>query len=486
MNVYFSDYFGVSPQAMKDYGAFNISLINDLPAFIDPFLLFNSPKKEYKDLHDKLIRYVRFLREMSSEGQVSTGLMKHWYLFKEVRQNWLGYSRAGNKGSGLGKSFAAALHENLSTIFRDFGEEQITKGSHLEKLCLIRDGVGKDSISDFTTNLIKGFLCEYTQTFALANLRPDQVKAVNVDHAEFDYKFRRWQTKKFTLPFIDGDYVLLTPRDILTKDEEWINKHDIIGDFDDILAAIPNDQLRGHINDYMLRQLPREPKQRDINNAISRTIRQYPELIDRYIRYKEDNGHKAVAISEQKLAEIESTFVKHVSELVSELRGSTSFYSTPNDTFEEASRRVQFLKQVIENNDGYRIFYVKGQPIKREADLQLMFRLTWFASQDDVNSEVNNGRGPVDYKISRGSRDSTLVEFKLASNSKLKQNLANQVEVYKAANNTKKSIKVILHFNETELFAVKKVLTDLGLKEGPEIVLIDAQKNNKPSGSNAR
>lgn len=136
---------------------------------------------------------------------------------------------------------------------------------------------------------------------------------------------------------------------------------------------------------------------------------------------------------------------------------------------------------MIENNDGYRIFYVKGQPLKRESDLQLMFRLTWYASKDDVNTEVNNGRGPVDYKISRGSNDSTLVEFKLASNSKLKQNLAKQVEIYKSANQTKKSIKVILYFSAVELANVKRVMNELELTEGKELVLIDAQATNKPS-----
>lgn len=77
----------------------------------------------------------------------------------------------------------------------------------------------------------------------------------------------------------------------------------------------------------------------------------------------------------------------------------------------------------------------------------------------DVNAEVNNGRGPVDFKISKGDLDKTLVEFKLASNSKLKQNIANQVQVYEAANNTNQSMKVILYFNEIEY---KKVLKCFG------------------------
>lgn len=43
--VYFSDYFGVNIDDIDEYGAINISLINDLPLFIDPFLLFNSEKE---------------------------------------------------------------------------------------------------------------------------------------------------------------------------------------------------------------------------------------------------------------------------------------------------------------------------------------------------------------------------------------------------------------------------------------------------------
>ncbi|QOR37629.1 hypothetical protein HNO52_03160 [Billgrantia diversa] len=486
MNVYFSDYFSVSKDDLEEYGAFNVSLINDLPVFIDPFLLFNSDKPEYQHLHDEIIKYIGFLRDMSEAGTISKGLVRHWFLFPEVRQNWLGFSKVGNGGSGLGPDFANALNENLSNIFNDFGSEKITKSSHLEKLCLIKEGVGKDSISDFTTNLIKSYLCEYTQDFSQKYIDSSRTKSVMVPHAEFNYKTRRWTSKKYTLPYIDGDYVLLTPKDILTKDEAWINKHDIIGDFDDIVAAIPNVELRDQVNDYFLRRVPEDAKQREINEAIAKTLRNFPELIDRYIRLKEDTGDQAVALSEQKVHEIETVFIRQVASLIESLKDESSFYETSDDTHDEAYNRVLFLKQVIENNDGYRIFYSNGQPIKRESDLQLMFRLTWYASQDDVNAEVNNGRGPVDYKISRGSKDSTLVEFKLASNSKLKQNLAKQVEVYKAANETKKSIKVILYFSDSELFRVQKIMKELELKEGKELVLIDAQATNKPSGSNAR
>lgn len=140
---------------------------------------------------------------------------------------------------------------------------------------------------------------------------------------------------------------------------------------------------------------------------------------------------------------------------------------------------------MIENKDGYRLFYLKGQPLKREADLQIMYRLTWYASSFDINREVNNGRGPVDYKVSKGSADGTLVEFKLASNSKLKQNLKHQVEVYKAANDTAKSIKAVLYFSDGELKKVQDILRDLELTGRRDVVLIDA-RSGKASASNVR
>lgn len=177
MKIYFSDFFDVSPRAIERHGAFNISLLSDLPLFIDPFLLFNSRKRKYRHLHDEIIRYLRFLREKSVAGEVNDGLLRAWYRFPEVGQTWLGFTQEGNRGSGLGDFFAQALHENLAQIFSNFGRETITKASHLEKLCLIKERVGRDNISDFTTNLIHGFLLDYTQQFAIKHIAPSAAKA---------------------------------------------------------------------------------------------------------------------------------------------------------------------------------------------------------------------------------------------------------------------------------------------------------------------
>ena len=76
IRLHFSDYFELDTKVLNDYGAFNISLINDLPLFIDPFLLFNSKKPEYQALHSEIIKYLRFLRDKSTSGKIAEGLLK--------------------------------------------------------------------------------------------------------------------------------------------------------------------------------------------------------------------------------------------------------------------------------------------------------------------------------------------------------------------------------------------------------------------------
>src|ERR1700674_1687627 len=438
MDIYFSDYFKVSPDTIDKYGAFNVSLVADLPLFIDPFLLFNSRKPEYRALHDRIITYLRFLRDQAADRDLDPGLLKAWYRFSEIKQNWLGFSVDGNRGSGLGQDFAVALHTNLHRIFAGFGKERVTRASHLEKLCLIRDRVGKDNISDFTTNLILEYLLEYTQTFAKKYIRKARRRVFTVDKVRFNYDTETWERDTFDLPCIRGDFVLLTPKNMLTKDDTWINKSDMLDEFDYLPDAIPNEQLREQINNYFLKKLPDEPTRKEEREAAFKTIRNFPQLVDYYIKVKEDHGDRAVSVSSQRVRFSEQLYVEKF-RLLPELLSKTGFYALGGDTYEEAFQRVQFFKDVVENKGGHTIFYVKGKPVQREQDVHILYRMTCFATPSDVSREVNDGRGPADFKISRGSKDKSIVEFKLAKNSHLRANLQKQTEIYEKASDAKRS-----------------------------------------------
>jgi hypothetical protein len=482
--ILFSDVFAIDTSVIDEYGAFDISLVSDLPLFIDPFLLFNSEKAEYKQLHEDMIGYLRFLRDKVVYTQIDDDLLKAWFYFTEVKQTWLGFTESSNEGRGLGPKFARALRANFSRLFAE-ESLQVTRGQHLEKLCLISDGVGRDCISDFTTNLIKGFLLEYTQRFARDNIDARRRRMFTVRRAVFSYRTESWVAKPFDLPAHDGDFVLLVPQDLLARDDTWINGADLVRNFHELPESISDETLRAEINNYFKKQLPEYPEAKQVTKAIRETIIHFPELIDFFIKFKEDTGDRAVSISELKVRLAYDLFVRNAPEL-REMLAEGGFYDLPGDSYTNALKRVNFLKHVIESNDGYRLFWNEnGEPIKREKDLQVIYRLTWFGSAFDANREVNNGRGPVDYKVSKGSADMSLVEFKLASNTQLERNLQKQVEVYEKANQTDKSIKVIMFFTDTEEAKVDRILLSLELDQEEAIILIDARNDNKPSGSKA-
>ena len=280
-----------------------------------------------------------------------------------------------------------------------------------------------------------------------------------------NYKTQVWESDVFDLPNHFGDFVILTPRDLLTKDDIWINKHDLIADFDKICNAIPNEHLRDQISNYFYSVLPKKPKKKDEDEAVRSTILKFSQLIDYYIKFKEDNGDGAVDLSSSKVSFSDNLYIKQFGTLVALLRQSTAFYAVTGNTRQEAIARIRFLKDVIENKDGYRVFYIEGKPVERESDLQIMYRLTWFSSPVDVNREVNNGRGPADFVVSNGPSDKGVVEMKLASNPQLRRNLEHQAEIYQKASDAVYCLKVILYFSETERRKVDSILKSLGLQD---------------------
>lgn len=479
MNIYFADYFNVDPRVIEEYGALDITLVRDLPLFIDPFLIFANKSDEYQALHDGMLKYLTFLKEKSERRKITNNEVIAWYKFSEVKQNWLGYSKTGNSGRGLGQRFGRTMADNMPIIFDDLGNEIITQSSHIEKATLFELGVGRDSISDFCTNLIKAFLLEYTQRFAQINISCDLCKDVNVEKVYFDYSLERWMPKKYILPIFGDDYVILTPKEILTKDKTWINSSDLRDDFYDICYSVENERLRAEINNYIQQHMP-QPKdgkkisKKEETTVISAAIRQFPEIIKWFVKSKEENIAGAKNFAQQNVEEIESLFISNVKNIAKELSATTSFYDKFSNSYEAAIERAKCLKHYIEDRDGYRSFYHNNEPIKRESDLQMMFDLLWSTSSFDVNKEANNGRGPSDFVVSKGANDKTTVEIKLASNSSLKDNLEKQTEIYMQANGSETCVKIIMYFDDMEQTRLFSILNELNLHNKENIILIDA------------
>lgn len=485
--VYFSNIFNIKHAVIEKYGALDVSLVCDNPAFIDPFLIF--ARKKYNDLHDFIVAYLKYLRNLSIiEGELDSGKFNHYYKFPEVKEVWLGYSVDGNAGLGLGPSFASSLYKNLNKFFDN---QNITESSHLEKLCLIEEGVGVDKISDFTLNLIKKYLLDYTQTFAKQNLDKKYLANFPIRKVEFDFKKGIWEDHNYMLPSYEWrgkkQFVLLVPRDILTKQDTWISRNDFLENDTAIFNTIPNSELREKINRFFYdnlatklnkkKQPEKDYSKKSKKNALLKTISRFPQVLDYYVKYKEQKKEEAL-----KYHIAEPEFINFFSDtgiLKNEINKKKFEKLT---SFEDCIARISFFKQKLESNSND--LYFKNKPLQ-EKHLRLMFKNVTYGSLFDYNSEVNNGRGPIDFIISYGSQDKTGLELKLAANKKLKQNLLNQGPVYQEDSNLKHVIKIIFFFSEQELEKVNKILRDLNkFVDNREIFLIDCRK--KESGSNQK
>lgn len=489
--IYFSDVFNVKHSVIEKYGALDISLVCDNPAFVDPFLIFANPK--YKDLHDFIIEYLKFLRNLSLQKQgqeLENGIFNHYYKFPEVKQAWLGYSVAGNAGLGLGKDFAISLYKNLHEIFSKFGDENITESSHLEKLCLVEEGVGVDKISDFTLNLIKRFLLEYTQKFAEKHLDKSLLSEFPIRKVNFDLRKGIWSDARFTLPFLyvkgKKEFVLLVPKEMLTREDTWISRNDFLENDSAIFSAIPNDELRAKVNKYFYdnlqiklnkkKQAEKDYSKKSRASSLLKTVWEYPELFDYYIKLKEQKKDDALKLH---VADPESVNFFFDASVIQKEFASKSFKKLTS--FDDCVARIDFFKKTLESNS--KDLYLKGKPLQ-ENQLRLMFKNVTYGSLFDYNSEVNNGRGPIDFIISFGSQDKTGLELKRAKNSKLKKNLLNQGKIYQEDSNLKYVIKVIFFFSDNELERVNRVLREINKSvDNREIFLVDCRK--KQSGSNA-
>ena len=247
---------------------------------------------------------------------------------------------------------------------------------------------------------------------------------------------------------------------------------------------ISKDQLLTLLNDLTKELLIKvgekicELQDEDINSFYKEFVRQEVLFTNQLLDKEEKDYPYTLFI--KKWMENQENYFNKINKLY-EIQISKTEDTYPNDSYKESLQRIIDFKRYIEYND----VGILIDPHRKELCLQELFKLMWRKTSFDFNAEVNNGRGPLDFKVSIGNADKTIIEFKLASNSKLKQNLQNQVDVYKKANNTNKSITVLFFFNEKERNKLERVLRELQIKKQENIEIIDCTKQ-KPSASNVK
>ena len=105
-------------------------------------------------------------------------------------------------------------------------------------------------------------------------------------------------------------------------------------------------QLREELDNYLVSVLSKKPRKEEYDAAITEFTIRHPELIDYYIRYKEDNGDQAIERSYIRVANSKRLYVEQFGSLVQLLYENTLFYTLKGDTTTEAYQRIMYLKDM--------------------------------------------------------------------------------------------------------------------------------------------
>jgi len=142
------------PQAGLDFAI--PFLGEDIPLYVDPFLLWRSPSFQDKGLHQMILGAFNNLGALVKSGEEGQAIQQ-LIAASECDEVGLGTS-ATKKGTRIGRAKAEEVLSLFKRIpyYRDHGFR------HFEEVQLFVDGIGKDRISDISCNFIKSFLIDYT------------------------------------------------------------------------------------------------------------------------------------------------------------------------------------------------------------------------------------------------------------------------------------------------------------------------------------
>ena len=131
-------------------------LDEDIPLYVDPFLLWKSPSMQDNSLHTQItncFNHLGYLINNSREEEATKLLVG----LSECSEVGLGNSKT-KEGKRIGDRLALSILNTFKTI------PQISKSgfTHFEEIQLLVDNVSKDRVSDIACNFILSFLVDYT------------------------------------------------------------------------------------------------------------------------------------------------------------------------------------------------------------------------------------------------------------------------------------------------------------------------------------
>lgn len=232
----------------------------DIPLYLDPFLLWKSPSLQDQALHTAItnsFNYLNYLLKKNRSDEARSILIN----MSECQEVGLGVSKT-RKGSLIGQAQA----QKILDLFKDIPEYSQFGFTHFEVIQLYISGISKDRISDIACNYIKSFLIDYTiEQCEIVGIPTEGVILDSI----YNYKTNTLDiNQKAYLPVnpVTKEPLIFTPKRWL-RFNPWIN-------FEDYFRAhCPRDEIFN----------PNEPEDRI---KILNYNRENYGVVEEYIKYK--------------------------------------------------------------------------------------------------------------------------------------------------------------------------------------------------------
>ncbi|MFT8370973.1 MAG: hypothetical protein ABF641_07805 [Acetobacter sp.] len=128
----------------------------DIPLYVDPFLIWHSPSQQDVALHGALLTAFNYLGQLAANGRQDEAISA-LITASECDEVGLGSSRT-RRGKRIGRTKA----EEILAIFRRIPRYATHGLAHIEELQFFVEGISKDRISDFACSFLKSFLIDFT------------------------------------------------------------------------------------------------------------------------------------------------------------------------------------------------------------------------------------------------------------------------------------------------------------------------------------
>jgi len=204
---------------------FAIPFLNeDIPLYVDPFLLWRSPSYQDQAIHTSIINSFNQLGHLVQRGK-HTEAIEQLVMASECDEVGLGHS-ANRRGKRFGKNVA----EKILSLFDNISVYNKRGFTHFEEIQFFIDGISADRISDIACNFMKSFLIDFTieqcQKFGLPLANCTLQSLYN----QQNYSFEKQVQVSLPVHPESGSPILLIPKRWL-RFGLWLNFDDYFTDY---------------------------------------------------------------------------------------------------------------------------------------------------------------------------------------------------------------------------------------------------------------